>query len=66
MTTNDAQRIYLNCMLIEALVKSMVVNGTTSNEKLVAAVDAAFPPLSEEEMEAYSEAIIYAKLGVLN
>ena len=66
MTTNDAQRIFINCLLIEALVKSLVIKGIVSNEKLVAAVDEAFPPLNGEEMEAYSEAIIYAKYSILN
>ena len=65
MTKNNEQ-IQLNCLLIEALVKAMVIKGTTDNEKLVAAVDELYPPMSEWEMEVYSEAIIYAKLGVLN
>jgi hypothetical protein len=65
MTKNNEQ-IHLNCLLIEALVKTMVIEGTTNNEKLVAAVDQLYPPASEWEMEVYSEAIIYAKLGVLN
>jgi hypothetical protein len=65
MTKNNEQ-IQLNCLLIEALVKAMVIKGTTDNKKLVAAVDELYPPISEWEMEVYSEAIIYAKLGVLN
>jgi hypothetical protein len=65
MTKNNEQ-IHLNCLLIEALVKTMVIEGTTNNEKLVAAADQLYPPASEWEMEVYSEAIIYAKLGVLN
>jgi hypothetical protein len=60
------EEMHLNCLLIEALVKSMVIKGVTENEKLVAAVDEQFHPNDEEEMEAYSEAIIYARLGVLN
>lgn len=66
MTTNDAQRLTLNCFLIEALVKSLVIEGITDNEKLVSAVNNAFPPLDKKEMEMYSEAIIYAKYSVLN
>ena len=42
------------------------MQGITDNEKLVAAVDNIFPPDTSEEMEKYSEAIIYAKYGVLN
>jgi len=64
MTTRE--EMYYKCLMIEALVKSMVVQGITENEKLVAAVDKQFHPENEEEMEAYSEAIIYARLGVLN
>jgi hypothetical protein len=62
----NKEEMHLNCLLIEALVKSMVIKGVTENEKLVAAVDEQFHPNDEEEMEAYSEAIIYARLGVLN
>jgi hypothetical protein len=56
----------INCLMIESLVKSMVVKGETDNEKLVKAVDEMFPPQDNEEMEAYSEAIIYAKYSILN
>jgi hypothetical protein len=64
MTTKE--EMYFNCLMIEALVKSLVMKGTTENEKLVAAVDEQFHPNNSEEMEAYSEAIIYAKHSVLN
>lgn len=64
--TKENQELYFNCLLIEALIKSMVVNGETDNEKLTEAVDKLFHPKTEEEMEAYSEAIIYAKLSILN
>ena len=60
------EEMHFNCLMIEALVKSMVIKGVTDNEKLVAAVDEQFHPNNNEEMEAYSEAIIYAKHSVLN
>ena len=60
------EEMYFNCLMIEALVKSMVIKGNTDNEKIVAAVDDQFHPNTPEEMEAYSEAIIYAKYSVLN
>jgi hypothetical protein len=60
------EEMHFNCLMIEALVKSMVIKGITDNEKLVAAVDEQFHPNNNEEMEAYSEAIIYAKHSVLN
>jgi hypothetical protein len=60
------EMMYLRCMAIESMVKTMVLKGTIDNEKLVAAVDEVFPPDTNEEMEAYSEAIIYAKYSILN
>ena len=64
--TKENQELYFNCLLIEALIKSMVVNGETDNKKLTEAVDELFHPKTKEEMEVYSEAIIYAKLSILN
>ena len=58
--------IYLNCMLIEDLVKSLVVQGITNNEELIEAVDVQFHPENEWEMEIYSEAVLYAKYAILN
>ena len=60
------EMMYLRCMAIEAMVKTMVLKGTIDNEKLVAAVDEVFPPNTTDEMERYSEAIIYAKYSILN
>ena len=37
MTTR--KEMYTNCLLIESMIKTMVVNGETRNEKLVEAVD---------------------------
>jgi hypothetical protein len=64
MTTNA--EMYLKCMQIEALVTSLVLSGITDNRKLVDAVDRMFHPTSEWEQEMFSEAIIYAKQGILN
>jgi hypothetical protein len=64
MTTNA--EMYLKCMRIEALVASMVLAGITDNRKLVAVVDEHFHPTTEWEQEMFSEAIIYAKQGILN
>jgi len=60
------EQMYVRCLTIEAMVKTMVINGVTNNEKLVAAVDELYHPETNEEMEQYSEAIIYAKYSVLN
>jgi hypothetical protein len=65
MTKNNTE-IQLNCYLIEAMVKQLVVNGVNDNKKLVEAVDKMFPPQNEWEMEMYSEVIIYAKQSILN
>jgi len=64
MTTNTD--LFMKCLQVEALVRIMVMKGINDNEALVAAVDASFRPETEEEQELYSEAIIYAKRGVLN
>ena len=58
--------MYQKCMQIESMVATMVLCGITDNKKLVEAVNTKFSPKSEWEMEMYSEAIIYAKQGVLN
>lgn len=64
MTTNA--EMYLKCMQIEALVASLVLSGITDNRKLVDAVDRMYHPTNEWEQEMFSEAIIYAKQGILN
>ena len=64
MATNA--EMYQKCMEIEAMVTSMVMCGIVDNKKLVVAVNAKYHPTTEWEMEMYSEAIIYAKQGVLN
>ena len=60
------EQMYIRCLTIEAMVKTMVMQGITDNEKLVEAVDAKYHPTTEWEQEMYSEAIIYAKHAVLN
>jgi len=56
----------LKCLVIEELIRSKVLRGTTDMKTLIAEVDNLYPPQTEFEMEIFSEAIIYAKLGVLN
>jgi hypothetical protein len=58
--------IQFNCLLIESMVKTLVLNGKIDNELLVTEVNERFIPKNEFEMEMYSEAIIYAKLSILN
>jgi hypothetical protein len=64
MTTNS--ELELKCLQIEAMVRVMVMKGITDNRKLVDAVSINYPPSSVWEQEMFSEAIIYAKHGVLN
>ena len=64
MTANP--ELFMRCLQVEALVRIMVMKGINDNEALVAAVDISFHPETDEEQELYSEAIIYAKQGVLN
>lgn len=65
MTKNNTE-IHLNCLLIEFLVKTMVIQGITDNKKIINVIDAKFHPKNEWEMEMYSEAIVYAKQAILN
>ena len=60
------EMMYVRCLTIEALVKGMVLKGITDTESLVEAVDNMFLPDTTDEMERYSEAIIYAKYSILN
>jgi len=64
MTSNV--EMYMKCLQIEEMVRIMVMKGINDNRKLVEAVDEKYPPTSEWEQEIFSEAIIYAKQGVLN
>lgn len=66
MTINEQNQMYFNCLMIEAFVKSLVIRGETNNEELVKSIDEMMCPQNAEEMEAYSEAIIYAKCSILN
>ena len=65
MTTSNPV-LTMNCLNIEAMIRVMVMTGITDNAKLVEAVDNIYQPSTREEQELYSEAIIYAKQGVLN
>ena len=65
-TLTNEEEVYLKCISIEHLIRLMVLGGTTNNEELVEAVDNMYPPQNEYEEEKFSEAILYAKYGVLN
>lgn len=61
MTTD----LHVKCLEIENWTRSLVMRGL-KREEIVARIDEMYEPETEEEMEAYSEAILYACLGVLN
>jgi hypothetical protein len=65
MTKNNNE-IQLNCLFIEQMVKNLVLQGITDNEELVAKVNQQYHPNNQWEMEMYSEAILFAKLSILN
>lgn len=58
--------IYANSLLVEAMVKAMVINGQDSEDEIVKAVSITFQPQTDEEKIAYSEAIVFTRLGILN
>jgi hypothetical protein len=53
------------CLEIENWTRSLTLRGM-DREEIVYKIDDMYEPETEEEMEAYSEAILYARLGVLN
>jgi hypothetical protein len=53
------------CWEVENWTRSLTMRGI-EREEIVARIDEMYEPETDEEMEAYSEAIIYARLGVLN
>ena len=53
------------CFEVENWTRSLTMRGM-DREEVVYRIDEMYEPESEEEMEAYSEAILYARLGVLN
>ena len=64
MTTNSD--MYMKCMQVESLVTFLVMCGVTDNKALVSEVQKKFNVENTFEQEMISEAIIYAKQGVLN
>ena len=61
-----APELHIKCLEVEALTRHLVLRGVDKKWEIVARIDQHFEPQNDEEMEAYSEAIIYARYGVLN
>jgi hypothetical protein len=53
------------CFEVENWTRSLTMRGL-EREEIVARIDEMYEPETLDEMEAYSEAIAYARLGVLN
>jgi len=53
------------CLEIENWTRSFTMRGM-DREEIVYKIDEMYQPETLNEMEAYSEAILYARLGVLN
>ena len=58
-------QLHIKCLEVEQWTRSLVMRGLEQDE-IVARIKEIYDPSTEEEMEAYSEAIIYGRLGVLN
>ncbi len=57
--------LQIRCLEIENWTRSLTMRGM-DREEIVYRIDEMFEPETMDEMEAYSEAILYARLGVLN
>jgi hypothetical protein len=57
--------LQVKCLEVENWTRSLTMRGM-DREEVVYKIDEMYEPESLDEMEAYSEAILYARLGVLN
>jgi hypothetical protein len=53
------------CLEVETWTRSLTMRGM-GREEIVYRIDEMYQPETLDEMEAYSEAILYARYGVLN
>ena len=53
------------CLEVENWTRSLTMRGM-DREEIVYKIDEMYEPETLDEMEAYSQAILYARLGVLN
>jgi hypothetical protein len=58
-------QLQVKCLEVENWTRSLVMRGL-DKEEIVYKIDEMYEPETLEELEAYSEAIIYARWGVLN
>lgn len=57
--------LHVKCLEVENWTRSLTMRGM-DREEIVYKIDEMYEPETLEEMEAISEAIAYARLGVLN
>lgn len=57
--------LQVKCLEIENWTRSLTMRGM-DREEIVYRIDEMYEPETLDEMEAYSEAILYARYGVLN
>ena len=57
--------LQVRCLEVENWTRSLTMRGM-DKEEIVYRIDEMYEPKTLDEMEAYSEAILYARLGVLN
>ena len=57
--------LQVRCLEVENCTRSLTMRGM-DREEIVYKIDEMYEPETLDEMEAYSEAILYARLGVLN
>jgi hypothetical protein len=65
MIINNAELMY-KAFLIESTTKLLVLEGVTNWEILVKEINNQYQPTTVDEMEIFSDAIIYARCAVLN
>lgn len=58
--------ILYRAFLVEATTRLLVLEGITDYKKLTKKIEYQFQPATEEEMEIFSEAIVYARCSILN
>ena len=57
--------LHVRCLEIENWTRALTMRGM-DREEVVYKIDEMYEPETLDEMEVYSEAILYARYGVLN
>lgn len=58
--------LHVKCLEVEALTKHYILRGISSTDEITYKIDEFLEPETLEEMDAYSESILYARYAVLN